>query len=124
MEIQDVWLWEMEMCCSMELEALREKMSAYQGRRIAPGTVIDSGMYACPMEETLFEGLDFRVVVHENGQLEVIGKVRYWHPTDGGWDRIASLRTFDTLDDCNQWLKDENNASREECARILKEQCR
>ena len=59
----DVWLWEMEMCCSMELEALRKKMT-------------------------------------------------------------ASLRTFDTLDDCNQWLKDEHNASREECARILKEQAR
>lgn len=124
MEIQDVWLWEMEMCCSMELEALRKKMSAYQRQRIAPGTVIDSGMYACPMDETLFEGIVFRIVVHENGQLEVIGRVRYWHPVDGGWDMSASLKTFNNLKDCNQWLKDEHSASREECALILKEKCK
>lgn len=124
MEIQDVWLWEMEMCCGMELEALRKKMSAYQGQRMAPGTVIDSGMYACPIDETLFEGLSFKIVVHENGQLEVIGRVRYWHPVDGGWDMSASLRTFNNLKDCNQWLKDENSASREECALILKEKCK
>lgn len=119
MEIQDVWLWEMEMCCDTELEALRNKMNAYQGKRIPPGTVINSGMYACPMNESLFEGLSFRIEVHENGQLEVIGTVRYWNPSDGGWDMAASLRTFDTLEDCKQWLKDENSSSRKECARIL-----
>jgi len=116
----DVWLWEMEMCCGMELEALRKKMSAYQGQRMEPGTVIDSGMYACPMDETLFEGLSFKIVAHENGQLEVIGTVRYWSPSDGGWDMSASLKTFNNLKDCNQWLKDEHSASRKECACILK----
>ena len=124
MEIQDVWLWEMEMCCGMELEALLNKMSAYQGQRIAPGTIVDSGMNACPMNESLFEGLVFQIIVHQNGQLEVMGKVHYWNPVDGGWDKTTSLRTFDTLEVCNQWLKDEHSTSREECARILKEQCR
>lgn len=120
MDIKDVWLWEMEMCCGMELEALRKKMSLFQGQRIAPGTVINSGMYACPVDETLFEGLVFQIVVHENGQLEVIGRVRYWHPTDGGWDITVPLKTFETLEDCNQWLQDEHSASRMECAQILK----
>ena len=124
MAIQDVWLWEMEMCCDMQLEALRNKVGEYRGKQLAPGTIIDSSMRACPIDETLFEGLDFHIQVLENGSLEVVGRVLYWHPTDGGWDKIVSLKIFATWEACIQWLQDENCASRRECARILKEKGR
>ena len=75
MAIQDVWLWEMEMCCDMQLEALRNKVGEYRGKQLAPGTIIDSSMRACPIDETLFEGLDFHIQVLENGSLEVVGRV-------------------------------------------------
>ena len=108
----------------MELEALRNKVGEYRGKQLAPGTIIDSSMRACPIDETLFEGLDFHIQVLENGSLEVIGRVLYWHPTDGSWDKTVSLKTFTTLEACIQWLQDENYASRRECARILKEKGR
>lgn len=116
----DVWIWEMEMCCGMEMEALRKEMDAYSGRELAPGTKIDSGMTACPHDEMLFEAVRFWINVLENGRMEVMGRVFYWHAADGGWHKTATLRTFETFDDCLKWLDNKDSAGSEESASILK----
>ena len=108
------------MCCGMELDALRKELEAFRGKRLAPGTKIDPGMTACPHDEMLFEAVRFWINILENGHLEVMGRVFYWHATDGGWHKTATLKTFDTLDDCLRWLEDKDRAGREECALILK----
>ena len=120
MAIQDVWLWEMEMCCSMELEGLRKKMCEIPAADVVPGTVIDSGITACPHDEMLFEALRFWINVLENGSFEVVGRIFYWHAVDGGWNKTATLKTFNSRESCLEWLQDTNYESREECALIFK----
>ncbi len=104
----------------MELEALRDKVAAYNGHTLAPGLKIDSGMTACPHDEMLFEAVRFWIEVGNNRSLNLIGRVFYWHATDGGWHKTTTLKTFGSVAECAGWLKNEHHTNSAECASILK----
>lgn len=115
----DVWKWEMEMCCSMQLSALAENLSKSGERRLTPGTTVGSGVTSAPRDEMLFDAVRIHARVSDEERIDVIGTVFYWRIDKGDWSRTARLRTFDNLNQCLDWLKDEKGSASKECAEIF-----
>ena len=115
--VTDVWLWEMQMCCSMHLKALREKLLEYGGAPLPDDTTIGPLLTAAPHDDTLFDSVTLYIKAGLN--LHVFGDVSYWTPDRGHWNKACVIRSFGTTSECLEWLKDEHLAASEECARKL-----
>lgn len=118
----NIWKSEMTSCCRMNIEALYKRlMENKEGAGVA-GFLLSSGIAAAPHDETLFDSVTFYVKTVDNGSNELIGKVHYWHPTDGPSDKTAIIRTFDDIDKCMEWLTDKWQAI-DESAGVMAEKC-
>ena len=119
----DIWKSEMISCCGMNIEALYERLQDNREKAADAGFVLSSGIAAAPYDETLFDSVTFYVKTVDDGSMELIGKVHYWHPTDGPSDKTAVIRIFDDIDKCLGWLTDKWPAVNES-ADILAEKCK
>ena len=119
----DVWKYEMESCCSMILQELYEKLKELCDNGNTAAFSISPQYMAAPRNEMLFDGVDIYVRSKDDGKIEVEGIVHYWHPDEGGSRKRTVIRTFDNIQDCLQWLKNEQYAASKECADILAERC-
>lgn len=122
-EAMNVWKWEMDMCCSMHIESLYKQLLLCKEQGMSTGISVQPRYPAAPHDETLFDCVMlYAKSVGETGAMEISGTVFYWSPSKGDWQKSTVIRTFDNLDDCIAWLKNENAAS-EECAEIFYERC-
>lgn len=112
------WLWEMQMCCSMQLTSLRKNLHEFRGKNPEPGAVIGSGFTSAPYDEMLFDSVRLYATVQEDGRIAVGGTVFFWCAAEGYSEKTAILRTFDCIDPCLAWMENECAAS-EECAAIF-----
>jgi len=118
----DVWKWEMSSCCRMNIEALYKRLLENKSKAGEGEFILDSGIAAAPHDETLFDYVTFYAKSIENGCIEISGKVHYWHPTDGSWDKSAVIRIFKNIDKCLEWLLDYRLAC-EESTEKISEKC-
>ncbi len=119
----DRWKFEMESCCSMNIDALYKRLLENKEKAKEAGFLLSSGIAAAPHDEMLFECVTFYVKTVEDGELEVTATVHYWHATDGAWDKSAIIRRFKDIDECLEWLKNKEWVPSHESADILAEQC-
>lgn len=119
----DVWKYEMESCCSMILQELYEKLKELCDNGNTAVFAISPQYMAAPRNEMLFEGVDFCIKSTVDGKINAEGIVHYWHATDGGWCKSTVIRSFDKIEDCLQWLKNDGYAASKESADILAERC-
>ena len=120
----DVWKWEMESCCSMILRELYEKMKELFDNGDTTVISISPQFLAAPRNETLFDGVSLYVKSQDDGKIKVEGVVYYWHATEGRSHKSTEIRDFENIEDCLQWLKNEQYAGSNECADIFNERCR
>lgn len=118
----DVWKFEMRLCCSMNIEDLYKQLLEISDTPSVTDFSITPKFMAAPQNEMLFEGVDLYIKTND-GKIDVTGTVHYWHSTDGSHSKTTTIHSFDTIEDCLEWLKNES-ASCEECASILYERCR
>lgn len=116
--IENVWKWEMQLCCSMQLEALYKKLTASPDI-MSENESIWSGICSAPRNELLFDAVNFFLRKADGNRLEIYGIVHYLHPVKGPWNSSAVLRVFDTLQECLEWLKDPEMKNSQECAEIF-----
>ena len=114
--------WEMNMCCSMQIESLHKQLleCRHEGRKKDISLCPD--IMAAPHDETLFDGLMLYIRSIDNGKIQVSGTVFYWSPPKGYWDKSAVICTFDNIDVCIDWLSKKSTAS-EEGTEVLYEKC-
>lgn len=119
----DIWKSEMESCCSMNIEALYKRLLENKEKAGEAGFLLSSGIAAAPHDEMLFDSVTFYVKTVEDGKLELTAKVHYWHTTDGPWDKVAVIGTFPDVENCLEWLKNEEWDPSNKSADILTEKC-
>jgi len=116
-----LWLFNMEMCCNMQISSLRVKLEECKsmGRT---NCVVSPNHPAASNEDYLFDCMKLYARLKEDGQVVVEGVVFYWDPVDGDTQKSAVIRTFKDLDDCLTWISNES-AAKEECVEVLNENC-
>jgi hypothetical protein len=107
----------------MILKELYEKLKELCDNGNTDAFSISPQYMAAPRNEMLFDGVDIYVRSKDDGKIEVEGVVHYWHPDEGGSRKRTVIRTFGNIQDCLQWLKNEQYAASNECADILAERC-
>ena len=117
----NLWLFNMEMCCRMQISSLRVKLEECKmiGRT---NCVVSPNYPAASNEDYLFDCMNLYAKLKEDGQVEVEGVVFYWNPVDGDTQKSAVIRTFKDIDECLSWMSNEY-AARDECVEILNEKC-
>lgn len=116
-----LWLFNMDMCCSMQISSLRAKLE--ECKRLGKTNCVISPNYpAASNEDYLFDCMNLYARLEENGQVVVEGIVFYWNPVDGDSQKSAVIHTFKDLDECLTWISYESTAS-DECVKILNEKC-
>lgn len=106
----------MELCCGMQLEALRQRLLEAREERREPGTVIGSGLASAPYDETLFDAVRLYATVLPDGGIAVGGSVFFWSASAGDSAKSATLRSFSSLDSCLAWME---KGAAGECAEIF-----
>ena len=118
----DVWKFEMRLCCGMNIKDLYDQLLEIRNFQNISDYAITPHCMAAPHNESLVDGV--RLYVKTNsGKIDVTGTVFYWHVTEGSWQKSTTIHSFDTIEECLEWLKNESAAC-EECANILNERCR
>ena len=115
----DIRKHEMYSCCRMNIEDLYKQLLEISDTPSVTDFSITPKFMAAPHNEMLFEGVDLYIKTND-GKIDVTGTVHFWHSTDGGWSKTATIHTFDTIEDCLEWLKNESEAC-QECTDILSE---
>ena len=118
----NVWKWEMDMCCSMQIESLRKQLQECKNKGITTEIALSPEYPAAPRNESLFDCVMLYAKSLKDCKLEVSGTVFYWSPGRGNWQKSSVIRIFDNLDECINWLSNEDKAS-EECTEFLYEKC-
>lgn len=116
-----LWLFNMEMCCRMQISSLRAKLEECKSIGRTDG-VVSPNYPAASNEDYLFDCMNLYARLKEDGQVVVEGVVFYWNPVDGDTQKSAVIRTFNNLDECLSWMADEY-AARDECVEVLDINC-
>lgn len=120
----NVWKWEMEMCCGLHVKSLLKLLQLCEDEGNTTGINVCPDYGAAPQNESLFDTVILSAKsVGDDGKIEITGTVTYWNPYSSFRSKSAVIRSFNSLDECMAWLKNENAAS-EECAEVLEEHCR
>lgn len=113
----DVWLWEMDMCCSMQLEELAKKL--IESPDLPAGTSLRSGIASAPHDESLFDSMWLWLDSAPDGKLVLSGTVHSWLPEKGPWDKTGVIRSFDGQEDFLEWIN--IGGASEQCAEAVRE---
>ena len=116
-----LWLFNMKMCCHMQISSLRIKLEECKslGRT---NCVVSPDYPAASNEDYLFDCMNLYAELKEDGRVVVEGVVFYWNLVDGDTQKSAVIRTFNDIDECLSWLSNDYSA-RDECVEILNENC-
>ena len=117
----NLWLFNMEMCCSMQISSLRTKLEECKkdGRT---NCIVSPNYPAASNEDYLFDCMNLYARLKEDGKVVVEGVVFYWNPVDGDTQESAVIRSFKDIDECLNWINSESSA-RDECVEVLNEHC-
>ena len=117
----NLWLFNMEMCCSMQISSLRTKLEECKkdGRT---NCIVSPNYPAASNEDYLFDCMNLYARLGDDGTVELSGTVFYWDPVDGDTQKSTTIKTFPDLDDCLSWLGNES-AARDKCVEMLDENC-
>ena len=116
-----LWLFNMKMCCNMQISSLRAKLEECK-RYSRTNCVASPNNPAASNEDYLFDCMNLYARLKEDGTVTVEGVVFYWNPVDGDTQKSAVIRTFNDLDECLSWIGNESSA-KEECVNVLDEHC-
>ena len=116
-----LWLFNMRMCCNMQISSLRVELEACK-RYGWTRSVVSPDCPAASNEDYLFDCMNLYASLKEDGQVVIEGVVFYWSPADGDTQESAVIHTFKDLDECLSWIRNES-AAQEECVEVLNENC-
>lgn len=109
------WLWEMDMCCNIQLEELLIKLK--ESPDLSAGTSLCSGIASAPHNELLFDSMWLWLYSTPDGKLVLSGTVHYWHPDKSPWDKTSAIRIFDSRKKIMEWVY--AGGASEECAEVM-----
>ena len=113
----DLWRFNMDMCCSMQISTLRTRLEECK-RDGRINCVVGPRFPAASNEDYLFDCMNLYARLKEDGQVVVEGVVFY----DDDTHKSAVIRSFKDLDDCLAWIGNEYAAG-DECVKVLNENC-
>ena len=117
----NLWLFNMEMCCGMQITSLRIKLEKCEATGRA-NCVVSPNYPAASNEDYLFDCMNLYATLKADGQVVIEGVVFYWNPSDGDTRKSAVIRTFTNISECLAWLRNENAAC-DEAVNVLNEHC-
>ena len=113
----DLWLFNMHMCCSMQVSSLREKLE--ECKRLGKSNcVVGPKFPAASREDYLFDCMDIFATLKEDGQVIVEGIVFY----NDDKSKSVVIQKFSDIDECLAWISNEYTAS-DDCVKMLNENC-
>ena len=92
----NLWLFNMNMCCSMQISSLRTKLEECK-RDGRINCVVSPNCPAASNEDYLFDCMNLYARLKEDGQVVVEGVVFYWNPVDGDHRNRLSFVLSKTL---------------------------
>ena len=116
-----LWLFNMSMCCRMQISSLRVKLEECK-RDGWLKSVVSPDYPVASNEDYLFDCMNLYARLKEGGQVEVEGVVFYWSPSAGDTQKSAVIHTFKDIDECLGWISVESSAC-EECVQVLDDNC-
>ena len=102
----NLWLFNMDMCCSMQISSLRTKLEECK-RDGRTNCVVSPNYPAASNEDYLFDCMNLYASLKEDGQVT---------------QKSAVIRSFKDIDECLNWINSESSA-RDECVEVLNEHC-
>ena len=117
-----LWLFNMEMCCRMQVSSLAAKLEDCKRMRRTTSCVVSPDYPAASNEDYLFDCMNVYARLDDDGNVELSGTVFYWNPVDGDTQKSTVIQTFPDIDSCIEWFADES-AARDKCVELLNENC-
>ena len=117
-----LWLFNMRMCCGMQISSLIIKLEDCKRMGRTTSCVVSPNYPAASNEDYLFDCMNLYARLKEDGKVVVEGVVFYWNPVDGDTQKSAVIRSFKDIDECLNWINSESSA-RDECVEVLNEHC-
>ena len=117
-----LWLFNMDMCCGMQISSLLVKLRDCKRMGRTTSCVVSPNYPAASNEDYLFDCMNLYARLGDDGTVELSGTVFYWDPVDGDTQKSTTIKTFPDLDDCLSWLGNES-AARDKCVEMLDENC-
>ena len=115
-------LFNMRMCCGMQISSLIAKLEDCKRIGRTTSCVVSPNYPAASNEDYLFDCMNLYARLKEDGKVVVEGVVFYWNPVDGDTQKSAVIRSFKNIDECLNWINSESSA-RDECVEVLNEHC-
>lgn len=117
-----LWLFNMDMCCGMQISSLLAKLEDCKRMGRTTSCVVSPNYSAASNEDYLFDCMNLYAKLGDDGTVELSGTVFYWDPVDGDTQKSVTIQTFPDLDACLSWLGNES-AARNKCVEMLDENC-
>lgn len=117
-----LWLFNMDMCCRMQISSLLVKLRDCKRMGRTTSCVVSPNYPAASNEDYLFDCMNLYARLGDDGTVELSGTVFYWDPVDGDTQKSTTIKTFPDLDDCLSWFGNES-AARDKCVEMLDENC-
>ncbi len=117
-----LWLFNMDMCCRMQISSLLEKLEDCKRMGRTASCEVCPDYPAASNEDYLFDCMDLYARLGDDGTVELLGTVFYWNLTDGKTQKSVTIQTFPNLDACLEWLGN-TSAALDKCVELLNENC-
>jgi len=113
-----LWLFNMDMCCGMQISSLIAKLEDCKRMGRTTSGVVSPNYPAASNEDYLFDCMNLYARLGDDGTVELSDTVFYWNPVDGDTQKSVTIQTFPNLDACLEWLGNES-AARDKCVELL-----
>ena len=117
-----LWLFNMKMCCRMQISSLCAKLKACRQTGWTSSLLVSPNYPAAPNEDYLFDCMDLYANLNNDGTVELSGTVFYWNPVKGDSQKSIVIQNFPNIDTCIEWLENKNSAL-DRCVKFLDNNC-
>ena len=116
-----LWLFNMRMCCRMQISSLCAKLKMYKETGNTTSLTVNPDCPAAPNEDYLFDCMNLYAKIDAAGVVELSGTVFYWNPVVGDTQKSATIQTFPDINSCIEWFN--NDSAQDMCIDVLDENC-
>lgn len=117
-----LWLFNMRMCCGMQISSLYAKLKTCRQTGWTSSILVCPNCPAAPNEDYLFDCMNLYASLNEDGTVELSGTVFYWNPVDGDSQKSTVIQNFPGIDACIEWLENKD-AALDKCVELLDNNC-
>ena len=110
----NLWLFNMKMCCRMQISSLLAELQNYKRMGRTTSCIVSPLYPAASNEDYLFDCMNLYARLGDDGTVELSDTVFYWDPVDGNTQQSVVIQTFSDLDACISWLGNKE-AARDKC---------